>query len=40
MEALGLILLWTPSYMLLLLADFNLYPTPVINHNYKYNRFQ
>lgn len=30
---------WTLSYVLLLLPDFNLYPFPVINHNFEHNSF-
>ena len=35
LEASHLELSWTLSYTPLLLADFNLYPVSVINHNYE-----
>lgn len=39
LEALCLELSWTPPYALLPLADFSLYPFPVINCNYEYKAF-
>lgn len=40
MEALHLILPWTSSYVLLSFTNFNLYPSPLINHNHEYNSFR
>lgn len=40
LEALHWEIFWTLSFVLLALADFNLYPSTLINHNHECNSFQ